>query len=100
MNTSVNVRTVKKQLPKRERPYRHREGKFTLTASFRDKDVDWTTVQLVAALIGHATQKQLAIVFRCSTSTIGKLVRIAAANSMLPKSVTEADRQVAEDPRA
>lgn len=73
----------KRSLPKRSRPYKHKPGAFTLTASFRDPRVSLTTVQLVAALIGHATQKQLALAFECSTSTIGKLVRIAAAEGML-----------------
>ncbi len=79
----MNFRAPRKPLSKRARAYRYKPGTFTLTASFRDASIDMTVVRLVASLIPHATQKQLAIAFACNTSTVGKLVRIAAANGLL-----------------
>ncbi len=81
----MNFRAPRRPLPSRKRPYRHREGAFVLTASFRDASIDMTVVKLVASLIPHATQHQLAATFGCSTSTVGKLVRIAAAAGVLDK---------------
>lgn len=80
----MNLRISKTSLPKRKRSYVHRPGTFVLTASFKDQRIDMTTVKLVAALIGHASQKQLAVAMDCGVSVIGKMVRIAAAEKMLP----------------
>lgn len=61
---------------KRQRPYRHKPGQFLLTASFRDKSIDMHRVELVGKLTGRLTQKTIAYILDCSTSTVGKLVRI------------------------
>lgn len=64
---------------RRTKPYRYKPGKFMLTASFRDDSIDRIRVAMVAALAKYFTQKQIAGMLGCGTSTVSKCMRIQEA---------------------
>lgn len=79
MKTITVKAALQSKRPKRTRPYKHVVGKFLLTASFRDSEIDHTQVQLAAALAKHFTQRQISDMLGVSASVVSKLIRIHAA---------------------
>lgn len=74
----INLKeALRSKVPRRnpKRPYRHREGRFTLTANFKS-EVDAAIINLAGKLTEHFTQQAIASLLGTSTSTIGKMVRV------------------------
>lgn len=69
---NILLRGVKK----RARAYKHKQGAFVLTASFKDSEVNRALINYVGKLSASYSQRAIASAMRCSTSTIGKMVRI------------------------
>lgn len=61
---------------KRKIPYKHRNGDFVLTASFRNDRIDWITVNLVGALVKMCTQMEASRITGIPIGTVSKLCRI------------------------
>lgn len=71
----MNQQALDRQKPRRNK-YSHKKGKFVLTASFKDTEINRALINFVGRNVNSHTQAQIASVLGCSTSTIGKMVRI------------------------
>lgn len=79
---TVRVALAQKLAPQRARPYKHRPGAFTLTASFRDKSIDEHRVNMVVALIGTFTQDAISRMLGVGVGIVSKCVRIVEARKV------------------
>lgn len=59
----------------RQRVYRHKPGTFALTASFKS-EMTMGLIEVVGKMVERFTQKEIAAIFKTSTATIGKMVRV------------------------
>lgn len=60
----------------RLRAYKHKPGTFALTASFKSSEMTMGLIEVVGKMVERFTQKEIARIFRTSTATIGKMVRV------------------------
>lgn len=82
MQAVTTAQALRQKLaPKRQRPYAYKPGAFTLTASFRDKEITEQQIAMVATLTKSFTQAGVASILGVGVSIVSKCVRIIAARN-------------------